>query len=220
MEWLEDYDENEVTHRHLSPLYAFYPSDQIRLREHPDLAQAVRTTLDRRGDENRGWSGAWKINLRARLRDAERAHAVLTKMLTDISIHPQEDDSDRVPSMEGNQGIQGVSAGLAEMLLQSRAGELDLLPALPKAWPAGEVHGLRARGGVEVELAWRDGRMAIAVLHPSVTGSMRLFPPTGQNISSIKDNGFPLRVDKSPDGATILNAIAGHRYEVVGDLRE
>ncbi len=119
-EWLEDYDEPEVTHRHLSPLYAFYPSDQITQSATPELVNAVRTTLDRRGESNRGWSGAWKICLRARLGDGDRAEALLRRMVTDISIHPRPADSPNVPSFEGNQGIQGVTAGIAEMLLQSQ----------------------------------------------------------------------------------------------------
>lgn len=159
-EWLEDYDEPEVTHRHLSPLYAFYPSSQITAAKDPALAEAVRTTLERRGEGNRGWSGAWKICLRARLGDGDRAEALLRRMVTDISLHPAKEDSDEVPSFEGNQGIQGVTAGIAEMLVQSQSGEIRLLPALPKAWPAGKVEGLRARGGFTVDVAWASGKLS------------------------------------------------------------
>ena len=105
-EWLEDFEEPEITHRHLSPIYGFFPSNQITKDQTPDLVKAVRVTLDRRGDGNLGWSGAWKINVRARLRDGDHAHTVLQKMLTEISIHPGKEDSNRVPSFEGNQGIQ------------------------------------------------------------------------------------------------------------------
>jgi alpha-L-fucosidase 2 len=158
-EWLEDYDEPEVTHRHLSPLYGFYPSDQISEAKTPELMKAVRTTLERRGEQNRGWSGAWKICILARLGEGDRAENLLRRMLTDISIHPREEDSDQVPSFEGNQGIQGVTAGIAEMLIQSQGGEIRLLPALPKAWPQGKVEGLRARGGFVVDIVWRNGML-------------------------------------------------------------
>jgi hypothetical protein len=110
-----------VQHRHVSHLHAAYPGDQITRRGTPELAAAVRKTLERRGD-NHGWSAAWKINLYARLGDAESAYRVLREMETEISIHPSKEDSDRVPSMEGNQGIQAYTADVVETLLQSHAG--------------------------------------------------------------------------------------------------
>jgi alpha-L-fucosidase 2 len=149
-----------VTHRHVSPLYAFYPSDQITAAKTPALVDAVRATLERRGEENRGWSGAWKICLRARLGEGDRAESLVRRMHADISLHPSSEDSDRVPSFEGNQGIQGVTAGMAEMLLQSHEDQIRLLPALPHAWPNGKVEGLRARGGFVVDIAWREGKLA------------------------------------------------------------
>jgi alpha-L-fucosidase 2 len=158
-EWLEDFDEAEIIHRHVSPLYGFFPSNQITEKTNPELAKAVRVTLNRRTDRDLGWSGAWKINLHARLRDGDHAYAILRRMLTDISLHPAKEDSDRVPSFEGNQAIQGVTAGIAEMLLQSHEREIDLLPALPTSWPSGSVSGLRARGGFVVDLAWERGRL-------------------------------------------------------------
>jgi len=214
MEWLEDVDENEVTHRHLSPLYGFYPSNQMTLRGTPELARAVRTTLERRGDDNRGWSGAWKVNLWARLHEPERAYDVLQRMLSDISIHPQEEDSDRVPSMEGNQGIQGVTASIAEMLLQSHAGEIEILPALPQAWPSGNVRGLRARGGVEVDVMWQDSRLKYAVLRPSSTAVLRVRVPQEKKIVAIKNNGLPCEMQMRTDGSIDIKALAGHRYEL------
>jgi alpha-L-fucosidase 2 len=168
-EWIEDFTEVEVTHRHLSPLYGFYPSNQVTGKTDPAMVSAVRRTLERRTDKDRGWSGAWKINLYARLGDGDHAYAILRQMLAEISLHPSQEDSDRVPSFEGNQAIQGITAGIAEMLLQSHEGELHLLPALPTAWPAGHVLGLRARGGFLVDLDWKDGRLMRTRVH-SVLG--------------------------------------------------
>jgi alpha-L-fucosidase 2 len=173
LEWLDDYPEAEVQHRHISHLYAAFPSDQITRRGTPELAAAVRKVLERRGD-NLGWSAAWKINLYARLGDAEAADRVLRGLQTEISIHPQRDDSDRVPSMEGNQGIQALTAGVAEMLVQSHASEIELLPALPKEWPAGSVHGLRARGGFTVDVAWKDGKISSATVRAKYSAPCRL----------------------------------------------
>jgi alpha-L-fucosidase 2 len=173
-EWLEDFDEPEVTHRHLSSIYGFFPSSQITKQRSPDLVKAVQVTLDRRGDGNLGWSGAWKINARARLCDGDHAHALLQKMLTDVSIHPGKEDSDRAPSFEGNQGIQGVTAGMAEMLLQSHEGSVSLLPALPTAWPNGRVEGLRARGGFVVDIWWQSGKLSRARIHSLCGNPCRL----------------------------------------------
>lgn len=181
MEWLKPYQEFDPRHRHVSHLYAAYPGSQITRRGTPELAEAVRQVLLAKGD-NRGWSAAWKINLYARLGDAESCHRITRMMETDISIHPAPEDSDRVPSMEGNQAIQGYTAGIVEMLLQSHvpiaaaepAFELELLPALPAAWAAGSIRGLRARGGVGVDLAWREGKLDTGTLRTRRDGPCRI----------------------------------------------
>ena len=189
-EWLEDHDEPEPHHRHVSHLYGLYPSDQITPFGTPELAKAARVTLERRGDDGTGWSLAHKANLWARLGDGDRALAVLSKLLRPVG----------VPGFDGGHGGSyanlfcahppfqidgnlGGAAAIAEMLLQShreRAGEdftVHLLPALPKAWPQGVVDGLRARGNVEVrQLVWRDGRLLQAELcnHGGTTRTLRL----------------------------------------------
>jgi alpha-L-fucosidase 2 len=210
LEWLKPYKEFDPKHRHVSHLYAFFPSNQITRRGTPELADAVRKSLEIRSDPA-GWTGAWKINLHARLGEAEASYRVLHRMQTDISKHPMPEDSDRVPSMEGNQAIQGFTAGVVEMLLQSHAGEIELLPALPKAWPTGSVRGLRARGGVTIDLAWRDGQLASATLATKYAGPVRL---RAAGTVRLTLDGKPVATRTLEPGVVEFTAAAGARYSV------
>lgn len=157
-EWPYDWDATsaDLHHRHVSHLYGLHPSRLIDVDRTPALAAAAKRTLEIRGDEATGWATAWRINLWARLRDGERAHKILRFLLGPKRTYPNMFDAHPPFQIDGN---FGGTAGIAEMVVQNHGEVIELLPALPSAWPAGSIRGLRTRGGCTLDIAWRDGRL-------------------------------------------------------------
>jgi len=184
MEWLEEYDEPEPTHRHISHLWGLYPGSEITPDDTPQLAAAARKSLDARGDISTGWSLAYKINLWARLGDGNRAHRLISLLLSPVAGQKKVEgvsffggsydnlfDAHPPFQIDGN---FGAAAGIAEMLVQSHNGLIRILPALPDAWPQGRVTGLQARGGYELDIAWKEGRLTAATLRSKLGGICRI----------------------------------------------
>jgi len=193
-EWMVDRDDPKDQHRHLSHMIAVHPSRQISPLTTPELAEAAKVSMNARGDASTGWSRAWKISIWARLHDGNRTYSILSSMLRSM-IHDNLFNTHPPFQIDGN---FGYAAGVCEMLLQSHMGQLHFLPALPDAWPDGSVQGMRARGGVEVDLTWRGGQATSAVLKATTAGRHVLRPPHGQQI----------------DGPGTVELKAGQTYEV------
>jgi len=185
MEWLEPYEEVEPQHRHLSPLWGMYPGNEITMQATPKLAEGAKALLIRRGDISTGWSLAWKINLWARLKDGNHAFSLLKDLLRPTAqkgfnmvdgggTYPNLFDAHPPFQIDGN---FGGTAGIAEMLVQSEEGYIDLLPALPDQWPDGDFTGLCARGGGILNLEWKDHQIKSLEITPTVMNHFKIKVP-------------------------------------------
>jgi len=210
-EWLADWVEPEVTHRHVSHLYGLHPSNQITKRGTPQLYEAARRTLQLRGDDGTGWSLAWKINYWARLEDGARAHKLLRDLVRTDRLAPNMFDLHPPFQIDGN---FGATSGIAEMLLQSHNNELHLLAALPDAWPTGRVAGLRGRGGYTVGMAWSSGQADEFVIRADRDGAVRIRArlfTASFTVVDVTDGSTPALTRLESD-VVELPARSGHAY--------
>jgi alpha-L-fucosidase 2 len=207
-EWMEDLDLPEDTHRHISHLWGLYPGTSINPEKDPELAEAVKTTLKQRGDKSTGWSMAWKINVWARLRDGNKALSLLTKQLELTTAQGYRGGGGTYLNLmcahppfqvDGN---MGAAAGIAEMLMQSHKGYLEFLPALPDAWPDGQIRGLVARGAFEIGMDWENGKWTNLTILSKKGNICRILESERVRVTC---DGTPVKTRK--DGAGIISFV-------------
>jgi alpha-L-fucosidase 2 len=205
-EWLDDWGQREASHRHISPLYGLFPGNRISLGRTPELAEAARRVLQQRGLEGPGWSSAWKMACRARLGEGEQ---FLEQFRYYIARNAQPDLFAICSQTMQVDGALGVSAAIAEALLQSHEGALHLLPALPAAWAEGSASGLRARGGFEVDLRWREARLVEARVMSLLGRECRVWAPLPLTVTC---DGAPVACTSVAPGVIAFATAPGARY--------
>lgn len=212
-EWLDDWGQTEKSHRHISNLYGLYPGNQVSARRTPKLAAGARVVLEQRGLAGNGWSSAWKMASWARLSDPGKAMANFTYAIRNYTFDNLFSICSEKLQVDG---AFGIAAAVAEMLLQSHEGELALLPTLPAAWAAGEVRGLRARGGFEVAMAWEKGRLIRADIRSDLGGvcRVRLKAP-----ATVLSAGRTVDAEVLPGGLLEFPTRRGESYEISSRAR-
>jgi alpha-L-fucosidase 2 len=207
-EWLEDWGQREKSHRHISNLYGLFPGTQISLRLTPALSAASRVVLDQRGLPGNGWASAWKAAAWARLHESGRA---LENVVYAVKTYTTDSLFSICSKAMQVDGSLGMTAALAEMLLQSQEGELALLPALPREWPAGAVTGLRARGGFEIDLEWNGGQLSRSTITSTLGSTCRIRTAADARVAS---GGRPVTVARPEPGVVEFTTTPGARYDV------
>jgi alpha-L-fucosidase 2 len=213
-EWIEDWGDLEKQHRHISPLYGLYPGAQINPRTTPELAEAAKVTLNQRGDRGTGWGMTWKAACWARLLDGEHASLILANLVARQTCPNLFSLCGSSPQIDG---AFGITAAMAEMLLQSQAGEIQLLPALPKAWPDGEVSGLRARGGFTVDEVWANGQLVSATIH-STTGEPCVVRYAERLV--VRQDGVDVSVKRTEDSVLRFKTRTGGVYILTPEAKK
>jgi alpha-L-fucosidase 2 len=215
-EWFQDFDELEPEHRHTSHLFALYPGSLIDRHSQPELAEAARKSIQRRfdyGGAKGGWSCAWAASLFARLGNGEQAYKLYKHLLVTttssnlFNVHPRRQGG-YLFQIDGN---FGGGAAFAEMVLQSPHGEIELLPAIPAAWPEGYFKGLKARGGFEVDAAWSDGALTGGQVQAAFDAPCRL--RSAAPISAVTCDGQTVRFERPAEGVIEFEAQAGKSYQ-------